>query len=139
MRHVRQQEHMIQRCKLASVKHGKLIEKQVIVMDMKNVSMQIDFVALRIFKRTLNIDESCYPERLQVLFMINAPYTFSVLWSVIRPWIDPITVNKFRILGSSYLRTMKEFIDEDQIPVEYGGTREKFSWCFPDNREASDT
>ena len=135
VRHIRQQEYMVDRCKQTSVKHNKPIERQVIVMDMKNVSMQLDFMALRTFKRTLTVDESCYPERLEALLMINAPYTFSVLWAIIKPWIDPITVSKFKILGTNYQKEMKELIAEDQIPVEYGGTRENFSWTFPGNRE----
>ena len=107
-------------------------------MDMRNVSMQMDFMALRVFKRTLVIDEACYPERLETLFMINAPFTFSILWAMIRPWIDPVTVAKFKIMGSDYQQALKESISEDQIPLEYGGTREDFGWVFPGNIDPLD-
>jgi hypothetical protein len=135
IRHIRQQEMMIGRLKRASEKYGRNIEKQVIVMDMKNLSMSIDFMALRVFKRTLVVDEACYPERLETLYMINAPFTFSVVWAMIKPWIDPVTVNKFKILGSNYAEELKKNIAEDQIPVEYGGTREDFFWTVPENRD----
>lgn len=132
-RHIRQQEVMIRRLQRASERHGRPIEKQIIVMDMKNVSMTMDFMALRVFKRTVVIDEACYPERLETLYMINAPFTFSVLWAIIKPWIDPVTVAKFKILGSNYKEALKETIAVDQIPVEYGGTCENFCWSFPEN------
>ena len=132
-RHIRQQEVMIRRLERASARHGRPIEKQIIVMDMKNVSMTMDFMALRVFKRTVVIDEACYPERLETLYMINAPFTFSILWAIIKPWIDPVTVAKFKILGGNYQDALKENIAEDQIPVEYGGTCEGFGWTFPDN------
>lgn len=73
VRHVRQQEYMVTRLKKASAKHGKLIEKQVIVFDMKSVSMMADFMALRVFRRTLEVDQACYPERLRKMFLINTP------------------------------------------------------------------
>ena len=135
VRHIRQQEYMITRLDKASIKHNKLIEKQVIVSDMKSVSMILDFMALRVFRRTLDIDESCYPERLKRLYMINAPYTFTTIWSMVRPWIDPVTVNKIKILGTNYLEELKKDIDLDQIPIEYGGTKTDFAWTYPDNRE----
>lgn len=138
VRHIRQQEVMIRRLKNASARHGRPIEKQVIVMDMKNVAMSLDFMALRVFKRTVVIDEACYPERLETLFMINAPFTFSVLWAMIKPWIDPVTVAKFKILGSNYQSELKAHIAEDQIPVEYGGTWEDFGWTYPKNIAAHD-
>jgi hypothetical protein len=133
VRHIRQQEVMVRRLHNASQRYGRPIEKQVIVMDMKNVAMTIDFMAMRVFKRTVVIDEACYPERLETLFMINCPFTFTALWTVIKPWIDPVTVSKFKILGSNYQAELKAQIDEDQIPVEYGGTRKKFGWTYPDN------
>lgn len=138
VRHIRQQEVMVRRLKNASLRHESQIDKQVIVMDMRNVVMTPDFMATRVFHRTVVIDEACYPERLHTLFMINAPYTFSILWALIKPWIDPVTVEKFKILGSNYQDVLKEQIADDQIPVEYGGTWEDFGWTFPDNISEAD-
>jgi len=135
VRHVRQQEYMMTRLKRASLKHGKLIEKQVIVFDMKAVFMVADFMALRVFRRTLDVDQACYPERLKKMYLINAPFTFTAIWSLVSPWIDPHTVSKIRIVGCDFMDTLRQDIAEDQIPIEYGGTRENFAWTFPGNRE----
>ena len=126
---------MITRLKKASIKHNKLIEKQVVVNDMKSVSMSLDFMALRLFRRTYEVDASCYPERVKAIYMIKAPYTFTTIWSVVKPWIDQITAKKIKIVGTNYLEVLKKDIDLDQIPIEYGGTKTDFAWNYPDNRE----
>lgn len=129
---------MIRRLNNASLRHNKQIEKQVIVMDMKNVALTPDAMAIRVFRRTVVIDEAAYPERLETLYMINAPFTFSIMWALIKPWIDPVTVQKFQIVGSNYQDILKDKIAADQIPVEYGGTCESFGWTFPNNISVED-
>lgn len=138
IRHIRQQEVMVRRLKNASLRHNKPIEKQVIVMDMKNVALTPDVMAARVFRRTVVIDEAAYPERLETLYMINAPFTFSILWALIKPWIDPVTVQKFQIIGSNFQDILKDKISEEYIPVEYGGTCESFGWTFPHNISEED-
>ena len=135
VRHVRQQELMINRCKMNSLKHNKKIEKQIIIFDLKDLSYTIDFMAMNTFRRTLQIDEASYPERLQTLYMINTPIFFTTIWSVVRRWIHPVTAAKIQMIGSKYEDKLKEFMHEDQIPVEYGGTKENFPWCWPANHE----
>lgn len=52
---------------------------------------------------------------------------------MIKPWIDPVTVEKFQILGSDYLPKLREHIDNDFIPSEYGGGCHDFPWHWPLN------
>ena len=139
IRHVRQQEFMFQqRCKRASEYYGKNITKQVVVFNMKDISYALDTVALQVFKRTLEIDEAYYPERLEVLYMINAPWFFSTIWNMIKGWLDPVTAKKMVILGTDYLPALREIIDDSQIPAEWGGSRKDFAWTYPDNKTESD-
>eukprot|EP01038_Epipyxis_sp_PR26KG_P010133 gene10133-13631_t len=133
IRHIRQQEKTMDRLRFNSIKYNKLIDKQIIIFDLKNVSFSIDTMAMRIFRKTLVIDESCYPERLHRLYMINAPSFFAAIWSVIKPWLHPVTVDKIQIIGSDYLPKLLECIEIDQIPVEYGGTKTDFFWTVPEN------
>jgi hypothetical protein len=63
------------------------------------------------------------------MFIINAPWIFKPLWAMIKPWLDPNTVNKIRVFGyNDYQEELKKVIDEDQIPKEYGG---KANWKVP--------
>jgi hypothetical protein len=70
----------------------------------------------------INIDQYYYPESLQTLYIINAPFVFRMLWSVIKPWLHPLTAARIKILGSDYLKSLQEIIDDDQIPKYHGGS-----------------
>ena len=81
------------------------------------------------FKETIKIDSNYFPERLGYMYIINSPWIFKPLWAMIRPWLDQNTVAKIRIFGyNDYQDALKEVIDEDQIPKEYGGTAD---WRLP--------
>ncbi len=94
---------MINRCRENSKKHNKLIEKQIIIFDLKDLSYSLDFMALNTFRRTLAVDEAAYPERLHTLYMINTPFFFTTIWSMIRGWINPVTAAKIQMIGAFVL------------------------------------
>jgi hypothetical protein len=76
-------------------------------------------------------------ERLLLLLslsILTLPFRlryFTAIWALLQPFIDPVTCQKIRILGSNYLEELREVIDESQIPVEYGGTYEAIRWYWP--------
>lgn len=55
------------------------------------------------------------------MFIINAPFLFTATWSLVKPLLDEVTVSKINILGSSYKAKLLEFIDEENLPVMFGG------------------
>ncbi|OWZ69926.1 hypothetical protein AYX14_04708 [Cryptococcus neoformans] len=59
------------------------------------------------------------------MFIINAPYLFSTVWSLIKPWLDEATVRKIHILGKSYKAELQQYISAENLPVELGGTYPK--------------
>jgi hypothetical protein len=134
-RNIRQQELMVRRLKKSSEKHDRYIGKQVVVFDLKDLVYSVDLSAFHVLRKTIAIQEAYYPERLKTLFIINAPIYFTALAAVVRPWLDPVTAAKIQVLGKNYITKLLENIDEDQIPVEYGGKRENFSWNWPENYE----
>ncbi len=42
-----------------------------------------------------------------------------------------MTREKFQILGSDYLDTLRKYVDDSQIPVELGGSHAGFKWNWP--------
>jgi len=138
VRHIRQQELMVKRMESQSARLGRNIDRQVIVFNMKNLTYSMDPAAMNTFIRTVKIDQTMYPQRLETLFIINSPWFFRAIWAVISPWIDPITAAKIKILGSDYLKTLTEYIDIDQVPAEWGGKRAEFPWQFPHNFSDAD-
>lgn len=56
-------------------------------------------------------------------YIINAPWTFSVVWNVIKPWLDEVTVSKIDILGSAVFKdALLKQIPAENLPEEFGGT-----------------
>jgi len=60
--------------------------------------------------------------RLGKLAVINAPSTFTVIWSVVKPWLSKETVEKVDILGSDYKDVLLDLVDAENLPSSLGGT-----------------
>lgn len=75
-------------------------------------------------KLYINTDNTCYPETLGKMLVINAPYLISSVWGIIKGWLDPRTVTKIEIISSTdaSLKRLHELIDSDNLPKQYGGT-----------------
>ena len=52
----------------------------------------------RLVKAIAAHDQAHYPERMGVTFIINAPGVFGLVWRTVRPFIDPATRDKIRIV-----------------------------------------
>jgi len=101
------------------------ITKHCIVMDIKNFHAKSLTAKYRNLVKDIIADESnLWPNTLEKMYIINAPWPFRFAWKIISNFIHPITVAKIDILGSDYINTMKKKISLDQIPKAYGGTCE---------------
>lgn len=69
-----------------------------------------------------SIGQERYPETMGKFYIINAPWAFSAVWAVIKPWLDEVTVAKIDILGSGYKDKLLAQIPKENLPVEFGGT-----------------
>ncbi|XP_046460719.1 SEC14-like protein 2 [Daphnia pulex] len=69
--------------------------------------------------------EANYPELLRRVFIINAPKIFSILYSIVTPFIHQRTRDKIQVYGhdsKQWKAALLADIDPDQLPVSYGGT-----------------
>ena len=57
-------------------------------------------------------------------YIINAPWAFSAVWAVVRPWLDEVTVAKIEILGAGYKDSLLRQIPTENLPKEFGGVCE---------------
>lgn len=55
-------------------------------------------------------------------YIINAPWAFSTVWSLVKGWLDEATVAKIHILGSDYKKSLLEQVPADSLPAFLGGT-----------------
>ncbi len=97
--------------------------KSIAVIDVQNVKIR-DLAGdkLSFLQQAIENSNRHYPERSSCILIVNAPSYFCWIWAIVRPFIDPNTQKKVRILSAKdTLPGLLEFIDMNQIPVYYGG------------------
>jgi len=101
---------------------GHRVEQCVTILDLKGSSTSImskqvwDFIKL-----ASNLGQDNYPENLGRMFIVNAPFLFSGIWLVIKPWLDDKTKAKITIIGSKFEPQLLELIDAANLPDFLGG------------------
>ena len=108
---------------------GSLLETCCTIMDLKGVTLTKVPQVYSYVRQASVISQNYYPERLGKLFLINAPWGFSTVWSVVKGWLDPVTVKKIHILGGGYLSELQKHISMDNLPKEFGGACECPGGC----------
>jgi len=98
--------------------------KTIAVIDVKNVKISdCGGNSLELLKKNSYISQNHYPETLQVVIIINCPTWFNLVWKVVKQFINDVTLEKIRIADEAHsLEALTEFIDPEQIPLEFGGT-----------------
>lgn len=122
--YIRIQELQAARMEEESARSGRVITKQVVIMDVKGLNFWPDHRAISCFKQFLVISSLYYPETLAIHFFINSPPIFLAFWRFMKRFVDPVTAEKMHILGTDFRCTLLRYIDESQLPLEYGGTND---------------
>lgn len=104
-----------------SRKSGHLLETCCTIMDLKGVGLTNVSSVYGYVQKASAISQNYYPERLGKLYMINAPWGFSGVFSVIKKFLDPVTVSKIHVLGSGYKSELLAQIPKENLPKEFGG------------------
>lgn len=105
----------------ASRKVGHLVETSCTVLDLKGISLSLARSVYGFISDAAYIGQNYYPERMGKFYIINAPWGFSMVWSVIKKFLDPVTVDKIHILGSKYQSELARQVPPENLPVEFGG------------------
>ncbi|ODN02281.1 SEC14-like protein 2 [Orchesella cincta] len=94
------------------------------IADMKGLGMK-HVTHIEGLKATLTMVryfEANFPEYLRVVFVLNAPYVFSIAWKLVKPLITGTTHEKIKFVYSNYEKEIAKYVDPDQLPEAYGGT-----------------
>ncbi|KAK3389257.1 CRAL-TRIO domain-containing protein [Podospora didyma] len=95
------------------------------IVDVTGVSLRMFWNLKSHMQAASQLATAHYPETLDRIFIIGAPYFFSTVWGWIKRWFDPVTVSKIFILSAAEVKpTLEEFIDPKNIPKQYGGELE---------------
>ena len=88
----------------------------------------------------MDIDQWFYPESMQKMYIVNAPWVFKMIWKVVRPWLHPITQEKIHVCGSNFLKEFEaDGITKDHLPECIGGTGTDLLAEFEANYKAKAT
>jgi hypothetical protein len=112
-----------------SRKAGKLLETCCTIMDMKGVGVGRIPSVYGYLKSVTAVSQDYYPERLGKLYIINAPWGFSSVFSFVKTFLDPITVAKIHVLGSGYQKELLGQVPAENLPKEFGGSCECPGGC----------
>ena len=105
-----------------SRKASSLLETCCTIMDLKGVGVTKVPSVYAYVKQASAMSQNYYPERLGRLYLINAPWGFSTVFSVVKGWLDPITVEKIHVLGASYHKELLDHIPAENLPEIFGGS-----------------
>lgn len=95
------------------------------IVDVSHVSLRMFWNLKAHMQAASTLATAHYPETLDRIFIIGAPYFFSTVWGWIKRWFDPITVSKIFILSPAEVKpTLEKFIEPRNIPKQYGGELE---------------
>jgi CRAL/TRIO domain len=112
-----------------SRKSGKLLETCCTIMDLKGVGITKAPSVYGYLRSASAISQDHYPERLGKLYLINAPWGFSTVFSVVKSFLDPVTVQKIHVLGSGYQAELLSQVPMENLPKQFGGTCECDGGC----------
>lgn len=105
----------------ASREAGYLVETSCTILDLKGISISSAYAVMNYVKEASNIGQNNYPERMGKFYCINAPFGFSTAFKAIKVFLDPATVAKIHIVGSSYKKVLLKQIPPQNLPKKFGG------------------
>jgi len=95
------------------------VETSCLIFDMSGFSLaNLDYEFISFM---FDLFATKYPESLGVCLLLNAPWVFTPVWAVVRPWIDAKTSAKVLFVNTSQLL---DYIEPHELLKEFGGTCE---------------
>lgn len=118
-------EEGLRRADEATKSRGYPVSACTCIVDLEGLSMRhLWRPGIRALLRIIEVVEANYPETMGRLLIVRAPRVFPVLWTLISPFIDENTRQKFMFYGGNDYQEpggLRDFIDEKYIPDFLGG------------------
>jgi hypothetical protein len=114
---------LIPKCNEVRKQNGdEEVSKMVAVFDCRGMSMQfMHLPALNILQSMAALDQKYFPEILGKLYIVNAPFAFTSIWSIVKRWLDKGVLDKIQVLGTSYVDELTKTIAPEDLPAFLGG------------------
>uniref|UniRef100_A0A8C6M5P1 SEC14-like lipid binding 8 n=1 Tax=Nothobranchius furzeri TaxID=105023 RepID=A0A8C6M5P1_NOTFU len=116
---IRDCEMLQKECNLQSERLGRNVESITMIYDVEGLGLKhLWKPAIDTYGETF---EDNYPEALKRLFVIKAPKLFPVAFNLVRHFLCENTRQKISVLGANWQEVLLKHIDEEELPVIYGG------------------
>lgn len=99
---------------------GHPVETSCTILDLSGVGLLQFYQVQGYVQKAAHIGQNYYPETMGKFYIVNAPWLFSKVWGVIKPWLDPVTVAKIHI-PSDAKKALLEQIPAENLPYDLGG------------------
>ncbi|KAM4697984.1 SEC14-like protein 5 [Rhinophrynus dorsalis] len=140
------------RCEENTHQFGRPIRSWTCLVDLEGLNMRhLWRPGVKALLRIIEVVEANYPETLGRLLIVRAPRVFPVLWTLVSPFINENTRQKFLIYsGNNYQGPggISDYLDKDVVPdflggdcmcnIPEGGLVPKSLYQFDEDTEASD-
>jgi hypothetical protein len=97
----------------------------ILILDLDGIRLS-DFVGetVELVKQASRVAAAHYPERAGLVFVVNVPRWFHLIWKALRPIVPENTLKKIFILRGQddILSHLIKHIPVENIPQEYGGS-----------------
>jgi hypothetical protein len=106
--------------------HQKRVDRTVLIIDLGNINLLKLFDSnLKTFlKFSSKMSQDYYPELLGQSFILNAPWVFKGIWSIVKIWLDKKTTDKFVIESGSGRDKICECMNLKMLPTYLGGEQD---------------
>ena len=108
---------------------GHPVETFCTILDLQGVSLSNFYRVKDYVMAAAQIGQDRYPEIMGKFYIINAPWAFTAVWSMIKGWLDEVTVNKIDIIGTAYKDKLLAQIPAENLPKVFGGSCECVGGC----------
>jgi hypothetical protein len=114
--YIKNYEYMMNQIYPKLERTNKLIQT-ITIIDLKGVSIRsLNNGFYTYLKKSICIGCNYYPETTYKIFIINTPYMFYTIWTVIKVFIPKKTLDKIHILSQDKKHELYEYIDRDKLP-----------------------
>ncbi|CDZ98706.1 Phosphatidylinositol transfer protein SEC14 and related proteins [Phaffia rhodozyma] len=100
---------------------GHTVETSCTILDLNNVGLSNFYKVKNYVGEASTIGQNYYPETMGKFFIINSPYLFSGVWSLVKPWLDEVTVRKISIPGRDWKTQLLAQVPAENLEVKFGG------------------
>jgi len=101
------------------------ISKSTNIVDLSCVGIRKFWSLRHLLQTASHMATAHYPETVERIFVIGAPYFFSTIWSLVTHWFDPATTRKISVLQANEVtEVLLRFVERGDLPRRFGGELE---------------